>query len=217
MDYLSIDPKTSGQFSYHLKLLVTSQLILKKEEKYKISPLGVKACSMLDLVDKSEKKETIVHKISYSFKNITPFDQVIISFEVFTFILFFVPITYLVKDYSLLGVLFLPIITGLILFGLVTYYSYSKLRYIPSLLILSSLIWIIFLQANQLKTGFNYMASIFGIIFLLESITLSGSSNYILRDLFIGISCLFLSIVTSLYIIYKEYWKNALNSKILRQ
>ena len=87
MAYLDVDPKSSGQFSYHIKLLLTARLIEKENEKYRISPLGLKACSMLDLVDISEKNDSVVQKISTSYKNITVVDQIIIAFDAFTAIL----------------------------------------------------------------------------------------------------------------------------------
>ena len=213
MDYLGIDPKTSGQFSYHLKLLLNAQLITKEDDKYRISSLGVKACSMLDLVDTSEHQESIVQKIANSYRNITPLDQVIISFEAFALILFFIPLIYIIENPNLLSKFIIPFFLGIILFVLLTYYSYIKLKYIPSIFVLISIIWIIFLQSNQIKTGFVYIISVFGIIFILQSLKISNSSNYLLIDLFAGIICLFLSIATSGYIIYKEYWEKNTNLK----
>lgn len=214
MDYLDIDPKTSGQFSYHLKLLVTAQLLVKEDEKYKISPLGIKACSMLDLVDTSEHQDSVVQKISNSFKNISPLDQVIVSFEAFALILFFVPLTYALENSSLFGVLLFPIIVGLFLFGLITFYSYRKLQYIPSILVLLSIIWVIFLQSNQLKTAFMYLVSIFGAVFIYRALITSDSRTYQIMYFLVGITFLLFSTICGLYIIYGENWKKKLNTKI---
>ncbi len=214
MEYLEIDPKTSGQFSYHLKLLVQAQLLVKENEKYKISALGVKACSMLDLVDTSDHRDSVVQKIASSFKNITPFDQVIVSFEAFVLILFFVPFTYVLEDTSLFGILILPIIIGLILFSLITYYSYKKLQYVPSVLVLLSIIWVIFLQSNQIKTAFMYLVSIFGAVFIYQALISSGSGVYQLLFFSAGITFIVISLVIGLYIIYGESWKKRSNSNI---
>lgn len=211
MEYLSIDSKTSGQFSYHLKLLLKAHLIEKEGDKYRISVLGVKACSMLDMVDTTEKEESLVQKIANSYKNITPLDQVIISFQAFALILFFVPISYILEDHNLLAVLFIPMVVGLLVLGFITLYSYTKLKYIPSILVLSSLIWIIFLNDDQLKTGFVYIISVFGLIFLFQTAKMSSSSNLFLLNILLGVACLVASSLTALYMLYKIYWKKEVN------
>ena len=207
MDYLIIDSKTSGQFSYHLKLLVTAQLIIKENDKYKISPLGIKACSMLDMVDLSEKQDSVVQKIANSYKNITPLDQVLISFLAFTLISFFVPFTYVLHDNTLLSVLIVPIIMGFVFFVLLLYYSFIKLKYIPSILVLLSIIWVIFLQSDQIKTAIMYLISIFGIVFIYQSLISTNSSINHFMYLISGILLLLTSIIIAIYIIYREYWK----------
>lgn len=211
MDYLSIDSKTSGQFSYHLKLLLKAQLIEKEGEKYKISALGIKACSMLDMVDISEKQDSVVQKIASSYKSITPLDQVLISFLAFALISFFVPFTYVLQDNTLVSILITPIIIGFIIFLLLLYYSYLKLKYIPSILVLLSIIWVIFLQSDQIKTAIMYLISIFGIVFIYQSLISTNSSINHFGYLIFGILLLLISIIIAFYIIYKEYWKKEVN------
>ena len=209
MDYLGIDSKTSSQFSYHLKLLLNARLIEKKDEKYLISPLGLKACSMLDLVDTSEKDDSIVQKISNSYKNITPMDQILLSFLTFSILLFFMPLQGMLNDNTTIPFLFLPMIIGIFLSLFLIAYSYFKLdKYIPSILILSSIIWIIFLPSHQLKTGLIYIASVFSLIFFDQALVnyAIGNKN-ILLNFSLGIICLLLTVLTTVYILYDEYLK----------
>ena len=210
MEYLDIDSKTSSQFSYHLKLLLTAKLIEKNtiSDKYSISNLGVKACSMLDMVDTTEKNESIVQKISLSYKNIKPIDQVVISFESFALVLFIMPITGIFNHTNLITLLFLPLIIGIALFVSITSYAYLKLKYLPSLLVLSSLIWVLFLPSNQIKCGVLYMASVLGAIFFYQ-----GFLNFLLNqgnitfDLFGSLIFLTISLIVIVDILYEEYVK----------
>ena len=208
MEYLEIDSKTSSQFSYHLKLLQTAKLIEKKDEKYIISPLGIKACSMLDLVDTTEKNDSIVQRISNSYKNITPLDQILLSFDIFSFLLILMPLQGMFEHTSTIPLLFLPMVIGLFLFGFLIFYSYLKLKYIPSILILSSVIWIIFLPSHQLKTGLIYLGSVFSLIFLVQALInfVIGKNNFLIYFIS-GIIFLIITVLTTMYIIYFEYLK----------
>ena len=207
MDYLEIDTKISSQFSYHLKLLLQAGLIEKRNEKYAITPLGLKATSMLDLVDTSEKTESIVQKISNSYKNLTIFDQIIISFQAFAIVLFLMTLTGIVGDYTKLGVLFLPMILGLIFSIGITIYSYYKLKYIPSILVLSSIIWVIFLSSNHIKIAFIYISSILSLIFIYQAtIDFNPQSIEIIFDIILGIACIIACSTTVVWILYKEYF-----------
>ena len=209
MDYLDSDSNTSSQFSYHLKLLINARLIEKKIEKYVISPLGLKACSMLDLVDTSEKDDSIVQKISNSYKNVTPLDQILLSFVTLSILLFFMPLQAMFNNNTTIPYLFLPMIIGLFLSVFFIFYSSLKLKYIPSILILSSIIWIIFLPSHQLKTGLIYMSSVFSLIFFEQAIVnYAIGNNEILLHIILGGICLFLTVLTTVYILYVEYLKN---------
>lgn len=209
MDYLQIDVKTSSQFSYHLKLLLTASLIVKSSttEKYSISPLGLKACSMLDMVDTTEHDESLGQKISSSFKNISPIDQIIISFEAIGLILFFIPITSMFEFPKYALMLLIMSLVGLILFAVITYYSYRKLRYIPSLLVLSSLVYIVFLPNNQLKCGVIYMASVLGALALYQGLINSVVGGEVFLNFIGAVIGLGISILFIIDILYFEYLK----------
>ena len=211
MDYLNEDSKSSGQFSYHIKLLVSAGLLLKQDERYQISSLGLKASSILDMVDTSEKTDTIVQKITQSFKNISTFDQVIISFEVFSFILFLIPFVEFLRNIShvqnLSLILIFQLIFGIITFSGLTMYSYRKLKYIPSLLVLTSMVYIIFLPYNQTKIGIIYIGSNLGLILLFQGFLLFKSNIVLIGNTIFAILCLVVSGSIALKILYNEYIK----------
>ena len=80
MDNLDLKNSSSGQFSYHLKMLSSSNLIQKTfDNKYAITDLGKTAYALMSMVN-TEEDVTIGNKIINSYKNLTPFDQVILGF-----------------------------------------------------------------------------------------------------------------------------------------
>lgn len=209
MDYLDVDPKTSGQFSYHIKLLVSAHLIQKQNDKYQITSLGLKACSMLDLVDISEN-ESIVQKISNSYKNTTIFDQILIAFIAFTAILFIIPLQVLFLAHNSLKespVVVILVFVGAVLFSLITSFAYMKLKYIPSLLILSSMIWVIFLPYNQIKIGVIYMGSTLGLIFIFQALFSSVNNNVLILNYILAVICFLGTIFALILIFYNETLK----------
>lgn len=212
MDYLNIDAKTSGQFSYHLKMLQQSNLITKSNEKYLITPLGVKATSMLDLVNISDHNDSIVQTISNSFKNITPIDQIILSFHAFCYIAFILPFLLLLINYNRFAIFLAPMLIGLILLIAITIYSYLKLKYIPSILILFSLIWVIFLTSNQKSIAFIYVVSGLDIVFLYNAIiaTIFGKNNFLFFSFVI--TFIIASIIGIGIIFYKIFIKKPITS-----
>ena len=212
MDYLQIDSNTSSQFSYHLKLLLTARLIEKsmQTDKYIISQLGLKACSMLDMVDTSEHNESIVQKISNSYKNLSPLDEVINSFESLGILLFLMPLTGMVALPKYFIELFLLSFIGFLLFIVLTSYCYIKLQYIPSLLVMSNLVWVIFLPANQIKCAVIYMSSLFGVLFLYQSyINLLIHQGDQLIDFLLSSIFLLISILAAAHILYINYFKKS--------
>ena len=212
MDYLENDTKVSGQFSYHLKLLQQSNLLAKVNDKYSITPLGIRAISMLDLVNIEDSKDTMVDKISNSYKNLTAIDQMLLAFHAFCLISFIVPAPLLLFDYKRFSIFLLPMVIGLLLFIGLTSFSYFKLRYLPSVLILFSVIWIVFLGYNQLKIALIYVASGLDIMFLyLTFLNNINRRSVIYIDLFFTIISSIAVIVTIAWIIYADYIVNQPN------
>lgn len=208
MDYCKIDSKVSGQFSYHVKLLQQSNLISKTNDKYLITPLGVKATSMLDVTSLGNNEDSILQKISKSFKNITSFDQIVLSFHAFCFIAFILPFVLLLVNYNRFHILLMPMLLGLVLLIFIIIFSYLKLKYIPSVLILFSVIWIIFLSHNQKKIAFIYTLTGIDIVFLYNAVI--GEiirKNSILFRFFMVMTPIFIiaSILAVGYTLYKEY------------
>ena len=67
MEVLEFSNSTSGQFSYHLKLLTSSNLILKTPEyKYLVTDLGKRAYALMSMVN-TEEDETVGQKIISSY------------------------------------------------------------------------------------------------------------------------------------------------------
>lgn len=169
MDYLNIDSKSSSQFSYHLKLLLDASLLIKTNEKYSISALGIKATSMLDLVDTAEpENKSMAQKVSDSYKDLSIRDHIFLSFTSIGFILFFLPFSFMMAHLQDLSFWIFPTIFGAIALVLIFLYAYKKLKYLPSVLILTNVVWIVFLPKNHLKFAVIYLSSVLGVIYMYQ-------------------------------------------------
>lgn len=213
MDYLNIDSKSSSQFSYHLKLLLDASLLIKNNEKYSISPLGIKATSMLDLVDTAEpENKSMAQKVSDSYKDLSTMDHLFLSFTSIGFILFFVPFSLMMVHLQDLLFWIFPTIFGAIALVLIFYYAYRKLNYLPSVLVLTNVVWIVFLPKNQLKFGIIYLSSVLGVIwlynFLLDFFSNSRANSF---NLILSALAFILSAIV-IYTIFSE--EKVLNKNI---
>lgn len=213
MDYLNIDSKSSSQFSYHLKLLLDASLLLKNNDKYSISPLGIKATSMLDLVDTEEpENKSMAQKVSDSFKNLSTSDHVFLATLGITFILFFIPFSFLMSHPQDFLVWILPTIIGAIVLVLAFIYAYKKLNYLPSILIMTSIVWVVFLPRNQFKFGTIYLSCVLGSIWLYQFLLVDisrGSLNFL--NLVLSAMAFLISAGIA-YTIYNE--EKVLNKKV---
>ena len=86
-------------------------------------------------------------------------------------------------------------------------YSYRKLKYIPSLLVLTSMVYIIFLPYNQTKIGIIYIGSNLGLILLFQGFLLFKSNIVLIGNTIFAILCLVVSGSIALKILYNEYIK----------
>ena len=130
-------------------MLLDAQILEKSDDNYRLSTLGEKATAMIQLID-VEVDNTISQKISASFSQLSPLELVVTCWMILPLILFSMGMTgKLAATFTTFQtVLFNIITTGLFVISII--YVYNKLQYIPSLLALSSIIWIFFLRKDHL-------------------------------------------------------------------
>ncbi len=177
MSYLTIEGKFSSQFAYHLRMLVEANLIQKSDEKYTISPFGKQAVLLLNQGSFADSKPSLLQKISNSFQNLSTKEQLGINFLGIGYALFLYPFSILIHNSlkSLLPLVFS--IFGFIIMLILLFYSYKKVNYLPSLILLTSIIWLIFLPNNQIKIGIVYITSIIGVYLAYEPFLTIGLST----------------------------------------
>ena len=125
-------------------------------------------------------------------------------------LLFLMPLTGMVALPKYFIELFLLSFIGFLLFIVLTSYCYIKLQYIPSLLVMSNLVWVIFLPANQIKCAVIYMSSLFGVLFLYQSyINLLIHQGDQLIDFLLSSIFLLISILAAAHILYINYFKKS--------
>ena len=101
----------------------------------------------------------------------------------------------------------------LLLVGIL-WYCNKKFVYFPSVLVLTSIIWVVLLQENQLKVGWIYLGSVLGILFSFD-----GSIDYLLLkndtfiQIFIGLVVLCSVLFLSGMIIIKDHQKKGFLDK----
>ncbi|MHA2503639.1 MAG: DUF7347 domain-containing protein [Candidatus Kariarchaeaceae archaeon] len=196
--------KSTGQFSYHLNLLVEAQVLLKNDDIYSLSPIGEKATSMIQLID-IEVDTTISQQISTAYDQLSPRELVITTWTVVPLIIFAVfmsgsiPIEFTPLERALIN------LTAALLFAASTAYAYSKLQYLPALLVLSNIIWIFFLPRNHLQVFLIYITAGVGTgVFLTGALV---ESNALLTIL--GFVLLVIGVFLSMrYVMNESRWKD---------
>ncbi|MCY3414551.1 MAG: helix-turn-helix transcriptional regulator [Candidatus Heimdallarchaeota archaeon] len=162
--------KSTGQFSYHLKMLIDAGIISKQDDSYTLTQLGERATSMITMIDTEVRQPSIAQKISNSYSQLSPLESILISWMIAPLIIFAVimsgfevvrinPITYLLY---ILGAVILLIISFV--------FMYSKLNYLPSMLALSSVVWILFLEKNHIQLGSMYLFSGVSVALILQGL-----------------------------------------------
>ncbi|MHA2366019.1 MAG: DUF7347 domain-containing protein [Candidatus Hodarchaeales archaeon] len=212
LETMEYDSKSSGQFSYHLKLLLETQLIQKIDDnnKYLLTPLGNRATSMINLVDDTSNKTTVQNVIN-AFKYLTPKEQIFVAWSVVPLVVFSLFAVFLesnpefnIWEVILLFFMVLSIVLGVILL------LYSRLQSIVAILTLSNFIWIVFLPDNNLRIrlGTIWFTSFAGLLFL--GTGLIEQPNYNLLNVVFGLILLLTAIVVSIFHLYKEQFKHEL-------
>jgi hypothetical protein len=202
---MRLSSKASGQFSYHLKLLIDASLIKKdssKDNKYLLTDLGIRATSMLDLVD-STSESSLAQSISNAFKDLSPKEQIYLGFQGIPFALFALSFSSLEQEVipsflSILWVLFSSLF--LLIYFLV---AYRSLQSFLALFTLSNIIFLVFLPNNHKYVGSIYILNLLGSLLIIN--TLYNGLLEILDYLLIsgGIFMLIMAVIVSV-LFYKE-------------
>jgi DNA-binding transcriptional ArsR family regulator len=164
LETMKLSSKASGQFSYHLKLLSDANLIEKdssEDNKYLLTDLGVRATSMLDLVD-STSYQTLSQTISNAFKDLSPKEQIFLGFQGIPLALFALSFSSLEQEvissfFSILWIIFSSLL--LLIYFLV---AYRSLQSFLALLTLSNVIFLVFLPNNHRNIGSIYFLNLIG-------------------------------------------------------
>ena len=184
--------KSTGQFSYHLKLLLDAKIIEKKGDRYNLTKFGERAAGMIQLID-LELDTSIAQKINSSYESLSPTELVFISWMIVP-ILFFVIMMSEVSNIGLNSsdIMFLYILSVLILISSAVI-AFSKLQYIPSLLVLSNVLWIFFLPRDHLKLGRIYVLAGIGAGFTLNTVLVTYDILLLILGFFFLITAIILS------------------------
>ncbi|MDH5401294.1 MAG: helix-turn-helix domain-containing protein [Candidatus Heimdallarchaeota archaeon] len=191
--------KSTGQFSYHLKLLLDAQIITKSDDIYFISEFGEKASNMIQFID-LEFDRSVSQKISSSFASLSPMELVFISWMITPLLIFGFIIDEMgklnndyISFYIWLTIAIITLISAILL-------SYSMLQYPPSVIVLTNIIWIFFLPKDQIKLGRIYIFSGFGTGILMNGLLLDNS----LIQIVIGLISISIALFYSLKYIKDE-------------
>ena len=177
MKFLNIESKFSSQFSYHLRMLVEANFIIKSDDKYFISSYGKQAVSLLNQSSFTDYRPSLLQKISDSFKRLSTREQLAINFLGIGYALFLYPLAFLIHN----SLSFIPLaftVFGFFIFLILFLFSYQKIKYLPSLILLTSIIWLIFLPNNQIKIGIVYITSVIGVYLVYEPFLTIGLSTF---------------------------------------
>lgn len=148
--------KSTGQFSYHLKLLIDADIIRKMDEHYFLSQIGEKATSMIQLIDQ-EISTSIAQNVTRTFSQLSPREMVFIAWMFTPIISFTVTISIPIEYDNLMTLLFhIFSVVFLVSSALI---AYSKLNYLPSILVLSNVVWLFFLEKDHLRIGSIYLSA----------------------------------------------------------
>lgn len=200
MESMLYSPKTSGQFSYHLKLLLEPGLVGKTPSNlYFITPFGKKATALLSMVDDSAES-SIPQNIFRVYKHLSPLDQLVVAWQWLP-ILILASIATLIDVTPNVDLMFAGLV--LLLFGVAIgswLLAYARLQSFLALLVTTNLLWLIFIPRNHLRLATIYLSGIFSFITLVEALYSST------QLLFVGTAFfLLICVLVSAYHLWQEY------------
>ena len=204
LETMNYTPKTSGQFFYHLKLLLDPQLISKtNDNKYILTEIGERASLMLELVNDTSKP-SLGNQLLNAFKNLSPIEELIVTWDLFPILVLILLIQRLLLNRLAINlfdsiVLFIVFITSVLILLL----TYRSLQSFLAMFVTSSIIWLVFLQKNRLILGIIWFLNIIAVI----TIVTPTPDVYDTIRLLIGSSLILISIILSMYHLWKNYRK----------
>jgi DNA-binding transcriptional ArsR family regulator len=206
LETMKLSSKASGQFSYHLKLLTDANLIEKdssEDNKYLLTNLGIRATSMLDLVD-SSSESSLAQSITNAFKDLSPKEQIYLGFQATPLGLFALSFSSLEQEVfplflSILWITFSSLV--LLIYFLV---AYRSLQSFLALLTLSSVIFLVFIPNNHKYIGSIYFLNLIGSFMIINTLYIGflGILDYL--SIITGIIMIILAIIISIQLYKKK-------------
>ncbi|MHA2365688.1 MAG: ArsR/SmtB family transcription factor [Candidatus Hodarchaeales archaeon] len=161
--------QNSSQFSYHLKLLIQAQMIKKEENSYQLTPIGKRASSLLDIADEIEEP-TKINQVARKIKNLTPSEQIFVSWYLIPGIIALISLVALVESSSNEFIFYILLILSIPLTLLFLGLLYRKLTSIYAIFITTNIIWVLFLEQHQKRIATINILSLLGVVMILLSL-----------------------------------------------
>jgi hypothetical protein len=179
-------------------------LVLKNSEsKYTLTTLGKKANEILSLTETSEKESTPT-KITNAFKNLSPAQEIYLSYQGIPVMAFALSLSLL--DTKFFDIYFSAFLVLIFFISLMIYVAiaYSILHSLLALITLSSSVWLVFLPHNHKYLASIYFSSLFGLLFFFQDFFSSEFSFITILKYIIGAFLILASILVSVIYYKKE-------------